>query len=589
MSSLDFEAAEQAAREQAEGVVDYCNPMREPYGDWEKATESQKKIWRYYEEHRGTGPVLAMIGAKGSGKSFCGAALAMSLAQEYPESLGCLIANSDKQAKDTARKLLMHHAKSTGYSIEFFTVKKVRGQPFNNLYVVDLDGQGVSEGQCSYILIRSFDTVELLEGVELDWVWSEETQDASRKDFVQAVSRAARSTVGDGTIFVAGMPDDDFHWQYSLIPSMIENRKSPDHPDGGNGLLLEPSLFENRHNVQPGYIDHLKTIYDEKQVRRYVHGERMSLNTSRVVHSYSAGQHRKGAMSSLLCEYEPYSRLIVSFDFNVSPMSVSVWQEKMWNDKWARMEGEEPTEDWPGPNREVLAQVDEFEVWQGGTEAVCRQIASKYEGHPGGMHVIGDATGNRSDTRSSRTDWDIIREILGSFPQSTVLPGLKSTSNLSKGEIRYSNPARRDTINILNRLLRDGKGKAHMCFLPETDLESGGAAASVQSMERKEDGRLDESADRSEDRSVARTHFFDTVRYVAYWYAGGEAADAAEHFNQTMSSLGAGGPSASGDAYNWAEQDSTDRELFGDDDELFAGEAGGSTFGGGGRSAGFGW
>jgi hypothetical protein len=359
------------------------------------------------------------------------------------------------------------------------------------------------------------------------------------------------------------MPSDEQHWQYALVEKMIEeNGGGAGGREKGNGLLLEPALTENKKNVGQDYIDHLYTIYGPREARRYIMGERVSLSSNKVVHSFSSSEHVKGAMPSLLAGYDPRRELIVSFDFNVSPMCASLWQEKRWNDRWAEeniaVDEDGQVKEYPSgadltgarvksvyssldeyapPQRSVLVQVDEFEVWQGGTEGTCNAIKAEYGGHDAGITVIGDATGGASDTRSSRTDWDIIKKHFAPMPNSYILEGLEWSTDIDKGEVSYSNPDKRDTINILNRLLRDAENKSHMCFCPSSDLESGGVSASVGAMERTPDGRIDESDDRKEDRSVPRTHFFDTARYVAYWWSGGEATSAADEFDELMRSL----------------------------------------------------
>jgi hypothetical protein len=228
----------------------------------------------------------------------------------------------------------------------------------------------------------------------------------------------------------------------------------------------------------------------------------------------------------------------MSVDFNVNPMSASVWQEKLWNDEWDSSDilidedgtvryadtlekAADSLREYAAPDRKVLAQVGEFEIPQSGTEALMRQFMDEYEGHTAGVLVLGDASGRSRVTASSDTDWDIIARAIKDMPNAEVMRGLEQSSNLKTGQVKYSNPDVRDTINVANKLLHDTEGRAKICFLPESEYKSGGCARSVAMLTTKPDGKIDKSADRREGTDVARSHFADTFRYVCWWFNGG--------------------------------------------------------------------
>ena len=547
---FDFDITAIADEVAAANRVVYRDPFGPPYADPDRMTRTQIKAWHLMTQKRRANQIVAMIGAKGSGKTHLGSAFAFDQGQKYPGSLGCLISNSYSQTKDNGGKMLKLMANQLGYPCEFFNSKKIDGQSMQSLYVIELGG-----GKEFYVLVRSFDAVHKLEGIELDWLWVEEIQQAEMDAFKVVRSRV-RGKNGNQAIFIAGMPEDETHWQYDLLPRVgaVEEEKYDRKPDAFRGILLEPTLYENEANVPEGYISGLFEQYDEAMAKRYIFGRRTSMRGNKVASSYVDFQHRSGRISKLLSFYDPALPLVVSIDFNVSPMCATVWQRKPWNDAWDNddywtekiTDQGDATEAFTGgqvifevapADREVLVQVDEFEVWDGGTQGFVDAFIAKYGGHMNGGTILGDATGNRSDTRSQTTDWKILRKGISGMPSMTVMPGLVQNSNLKTGEVKYSNPPRRDTINNLNAVLKNANGEINLVFMPKSELKSGGAAKSTSSMSWRPDGNVDDSADKKPGREIPRTHFFDTVRYVAWWFRGGAATQSKEEFNAAAANL----------------------------------------------------
>ena len=255
-------------------------------------------------------------------------------------------------------------------------------------------------------------------------------------------------------------------------------------------------MYENKQNVGADYIANLFSIYSKADAERYVYGRRGTTGGDRAFFQYRPDLHRTGNMSTILAgKYDPYEKLVLSYDFNVYPMSVSVWQPKWWSDAWEDLillnsrvwvdpvSGRESgsVEDFGAPTRRVLAQIDEIEVWPddplgGMTKGMTRHIEEKYAGHEGFAVVLGDASGNQRRSSSDTTDWQIIGQSMKQFRQPVVYRGLISNTNLKTGQTTYSNPSQRDALQNANRVLMDGNGQVHICFLPESSLPSGGVA-----------------------------------------------------------------------------------------------------------------
>jgi len=426
--------------------------------------------------------------------------------QDYPGFKMAIVANSYDQAWGSGAEKLAKVARAMG--LEF----KVRGE----MMIDDFKHRNVYyfPNFNSKVCVLSFDNIDLIEGTEWDGFWFEEIQDCDIEDIQTAVSRARRGVCAP-FFYYAGMPDDKNHPMYDYF----EERGIP---------IFEPSFYENEHNVEPTYAAQLKRNYRGTDVDRYLEGKRVALFKQEVIPDMNWSVHVDGRHSSVahdgatltekLCSYDPYRKLILGIDFNVAPMCMSAWQVKEWDfaNHVSHVQRMKP----------VICQVDEWELWNATTQGMMNAFLEDYQDHPGGGLIVGDATGNKRDTRSpSETDWTIIKKALSSVSSFGVLQGLvKQRSKRKKGRgestITYSNPPVRETINILNNFMNDEDGDPRMLFLPDSGLESGGVPASVAAAEYDMTSKVDDTNDRSDDRSLPRTHFFDTARYIAYFANG---------------------------------------------------------------------
>jgi hypothetical protein len=557
MISIDLERVQKKVARKNKRIP-YRNALAHPYGDEKRNTRTQKLAWEFLLERTGTGPLIAMIGAKGSSKTHFGACFALHQGQKFPGSTGCLIANTYGQTKTSIAPLLKKVCRQVGFDATYYSHKKINGQPMQQVMVIN-------EGTPSefYLLMRSFENIETIEGVELDWLWVEEGQDADREDFIVVFSRV-RGQNADNAIFYAAMPESPFHWQYKLLPELgfiLEGE--PGHAE--TGVMYWPKLRENAQNLPKSYIPRMVASHTGDLARRYIEGLPSLLDGSLTCYNYDDHLHRRGRMSKLLCHYDESMELIFAIDFNVRQMCCSVWQVKGWNDLWAdervvimpdntirvyedadvalRKRNVPFTEypslgDYAAPDREVLAQVDELQLFTGGTRALAETIVMKYGEHSGGLVLLGDASGNRRESSSDTTDWQILTKAVRTLPNTRIIRGLKSRNDLKTGVTTYSNPSKPGSINILNYYLQDGHQRVRICFLPESKEENSGVAGSLSRIENDASGEVDSKIDKHAKRHDPVTHWLDGVRYLVVYHNGSDTVlPLDEGFKATVGNL----------------------------------------------------
>lgn len=472
-----------------------------------RATVTQKELWPIIRDT--VGVKAALIGGKGSAKTTTAAGFLIDRAQKYPGSKAFIAAATYQQAIE-----------SCAYQIT--KVAKIMGLPFiykKEMVIDDLPHRYVYyfPDFNSNICIRSEDNMDMIEGSEWDAGVLEEIQLWNMANVPTALARIRRG-MGDHARMIVGLPEDQEHPQYAFL-------------EENDFILREISTVENLANLPDEYLGDLLKMYPGEEGKRFISGERVSLHSLPVQAAYRSEIHKTGPVAKRLAFYDPYKPLVISFDFNVAPCCVTLWQVKNYKFNVIR-EDERNGEKYEAVEiKPIIAQVDEFEGWRVGTRGTCEMIIETYKNHTAGGIVLGDAAGNHSDTRTvSSSDWKIIQEEFAKIPDMAIKKGLvmnrrgqsggrSSRRKEGGGEklAKYSNPPLKDSIDNLNRALVDSDGDPGVVFLPESKYESGGASGSMSSTKYSASGSVDESPDRQAGKKVRRTHYWATVRY-AIWY-----------------------------------------------------------------------
>lgn len=171
--------------------------------------------------------------------------------------------------------------------------------------------------------------------------------------------------------------------------------------------LFRISTLENAANLGEGYIDGLRSLYDEGQLRAYLHGEFVNLTAGSVYKDYD----RKRCHTDR--EVQKHDKLSIGLDFNITKMAAVVHV----------IEG--------GKYYAVDELVNVYD-----TETMIRLLKDKYEGHH--ITIYPDASG-KSRNSSGKSDVQLLIE--AGF--AIRAPG--------------KNPFVRDRVNAMNAAFRNGQ------------------------------------------------------------------------------------------------------------------------------------
>lgn len=141
---------------------------------------------------------------------------------------------------------------------------------------------------------------------------------------------------------------------------------------------------------------------------------------------------------------DPTLPLVWTLDFNVDPFCSVVLQHQKLKTATTIL------------NNETLDKIDvlfEMSIPNSNTDEACQEfhdrVMSKgwYTGRPIRLHIYGDVSGNQRSTKAPQTDWELVRMFFRNRPEYIVTY-----------HIGTSNPAHRDRVNSVNKVLKTAGG-----------------------------------------------------------------------------------------------------------------------------------
>jgi hypothetical protein len=344
------------------------NPYAVPYQA--KVTELVRKDWDY---SNGNLEIL-LSGSYGSAKSILMAHLAITHCLFYPKSVAMMARKSMPDLRATIFKEILEHLDCDGmvegvdYTINHTsaTILFSNGSTIESISWADKKYKKGRSRKISFLVFE-----ELTENNEDD-----------KEAFMTLKARLRRLPhVSENVLIAATNPDAPSHWVYKYFFEEKQDTK-----------FVFKSITTDNPFLDPVYIEQLKRDLDPRAIQRYIYGEWIELQKEQVYYNYSTEINLKKDFT--LLKREP---IIITHDFNIGhnkPMSACAMVRRVG----------------------VYHAFKSFHVEGARTLDIMEEIGSSgvldNDSH---IIVYGDASGRNNDTRSIKTDYDIIQHYLSNY------------------------------------------------------------------------------------------------------------------------------------------------------------------------------
>lgn len=313
-------------------------------------------------------------GGIGSGKSFIGAHWAKEKMAASPKTRGFIGANTYNQLRNATLATFFK-------VLEEFQVPYKYNQQRN---IIETCGR--------VIYAYSLDNFDNIRGIEVGWVWLDEVRDTTEDAFKVVLGRLRDKHEENHQIRLTSSPSG-FNWLYDYF---VGAKKTKDFK------IITGSSFDNPF-LPAGYVDSLKSTYDEKTYQQEVLGQFVNTGQGQVYYAFSRQKSVK------IFGVDQKFPIMVGMDFNVNPMTAVIFQ----------------------CIDNTIYVIDEIYQMGSRTETMGEYLLKNYGRN---LQIIPDSTGQRVTTNSNRSDHEILRGM-----------GFRVEYN--------KNPARMDRYNVVNNLL----------------------------------------------------------------------------------------------------------------------------------------
>jgi hypothetical protein len=262
------------------------------------------------------------------------------------------------------------------------------------------------------ICVRGAENYEALRGDGLDFVVLDEYASMAREVWTEVLRPALADRMGKA-LFIS--TPKGFNHLYELV----EGAESwPDWKsfqfstaEGGNVSLKE-----------------LESAAQELDERTYLQEFEAKFQTTGVGRAYYPFDRAHCVKNY---GFDPHLEFCWSLDFNTNPMCSVISQIR----------------------HGVVLVLDELILPDSNTPAACEEFLNRtakwFSGMPMAVSIYGDSTGEQRRTSASRTDWQIVKEFFGRYPERFTVAFRVPTAN----------PPVKDRVNCVNAKLRNHAGQ----------------------------------------------------------------------------------------------------------------------------------
>lgn len=252
---------------------------------------------------------------------------------------------------------------------------------------------------------------------------TENDADDAYKEIIMRIGRLPH--IKESWLLMATNPDSPAHWAYKKFIVRARTSKT---------VKVYYSLTKDNPFLPKNYISKLIETMSKKEADRMLRGMWVEIDKNRIYYNYQSSRN-----------YLPNTRYKISsqhccdlmFDFNIGegkPMSMAIGQAK-------------------GAGRHIFK---EFHIEGLKTGQLMDEIADSgvFE-LPLKFRIFGDASGKNNDTRSTRTDYEIIESFLSRYRTKLGKP------LVFEMHVPKKNPPLRRRHNLVNGLCQNDSGKVN--------------------------------------------------------------------------------------------------------------------------------
>jgi hypothetical protein len=407
-----------------------------------------RKDWNYDDGN----PEILLSGSYGSAKSILMAHLAITHCLNNSRAVVLLARKALPDLKDTIFKEILEHLE--GELIEGVD------------YWVNANNAKITFSNGSMMISRSWSDKKYKKSrsLKISMAVFEELTENNEEDkeaFMTIKARLRRLPhVKENVLICATNPDDPSHWVFEYFFNREKKTR-----------FVFKSVTTDNPFLDPQYIKQLKDDLDPLSAQRYIYGEWVSLFKDRIYYAYD----RERNYIDKPYVWRTDLPVAIMHDFNIGkgkPMSSAIGQE---------IDG-------------VFHVAKPFHVEGARTGDIIEEMIPHimWAKH---IKVYGDASGKNNDTRSKRSDYDIIQKALENLSSKPIVEMC----------VPLANPPIRRRHNLANSLFISESGKVKFFLYQGCEWIDKGLRLT----------KLLSGANAVEDDSLAEQHVTTAVFYWA--------------------------------------------------------------------------
>lgn len=376
---------------------------------------------------------ILLSGSYGSAKSIMMAHLAITHCLLYDRSRVCLARRTMPDLKDTIYKEIIEHLENDESDDRLIEGVDYWATPTRGF---------IRFSNGSEIISRSWADKKYKKGrsLKLSMLIFEELTENNLEDkqaFDTLKARLRRLPhVAENVLIAATNPDEPDHWVHKYWMNAPKPYKH-----------IFYSVTSDNPFLDPIYVKQLIEGMTPDEVKRFIHGEWLSITGKGIYYNYSKELNFKENQEYKIDPRHPIS---IMHDFNIGvgkPMSAAVGQyiNKVFHIKKCYL-------------------IEGFKTYQLMDELADDGVFE----HKADFLIYGDASGRHNDTRSNNSDWEIIEEFLEKYKR-------KDGSRLKfEIEVPRANPPIRQRHNRVNVAFQNGLSQVGLYIYSEAHQADSG-------------------------------------------------------------------------------------------------------------------